>query len=269
MPAGPGKHHVPVPATTFGAVMLARLSLLILAAFLFAAAPAAAEEALNPAQKQAVETVVRDYLRAHPEMILEALQELQARKEAEDQNRARQTLVDRRGELHEDPAAPVLGNPKGDVTLVEFFDYRCGYCKGVAATVADVVRQDGNVRLVFKDFPILGPASVVASRAALAAWRLDRVKYLPFHKAMMESTGNLTESKVMQLAVSQGLNADQLAQAMKAPEIEVALQRNLELAKVLDINGTPAFIIGDHVVPGAIGADSLKSLIAEARRKKS
>ncbi len=245
-----------------------RLLFLVFAAFV-AAAPAAAQEALNPAQKLAVETIVRDYLRDHPEMILEALQNLEQRREAEQQERSRQTLAERRGELFNDPATPVEGNPKGDVTLVEFFDYRCGYCKGVSATLADVVRQDGNVRLVLKEFPILGPASVVASRAALAAWRQDRTKYMLFHKAMMDAKGELTESRVLQIATSQGLDADRLAKGMQAPEINSALQRNLELAKALEISGTPAFIIGEQVVPGAVGADGLKKLIAEARRKPS
>jgi len=245
------------------------LSFLLFAALLAGAAPATAAEPLSPAQKEAVEAIVRDYLRAHPEAILEALEELQQRTEAEQQERARQSLVDRRNELHNDPATPIAGNPKGDVTLVEFFDYRCGYCKSVSVTVAEVVRQDGNVRLVLKEFPILGPASVTASRAALAAWTLDRSKYMAFHNAMMANPGNLTESRVLQLAAGQGLDTDKLSKAMAAPEIDAALQRNLDLAKSLDISGTPGFVIGDRVVPGAIGADDLKSLIAEARRKKS
>ncbi len=248
--------------------MLARFLLLAFAAIV-TTLPAAAEEALNPAQKQAVEAIVRDYLRDHPEMILEALQGLELRREAEQQERARQALAERRNDLHNDPTTPVEGNPKGDVTLVEFFDYRCGYCKSVSATVAEVVRQDGNVRLVMKEFPILGPASVIASRAALAAWRLERAKYLPFHKAMMDNKGELSESRVMQIAASQGLDTSRLAKAIQDPEIDGALLRNMELAKALDINGTPAFVIGGQVVPGAIGADGLKKLIAEARLKGS
>lgn len=245
------------------------LSFLVLAALLAGGTAATAAEPLSPAQKEAVEAIVRDYLRAHPEAILEALEDLQQRTEAEQQERARQSLIDRRNELHNDPATPVAGNPKGDVTLVEFFDYRCGYCKSVSAAVTEVVREDGNVRLVLKEFPVLGPASVTASRAALAAWTLDRSKYMAFHHAMMANPGNLTESRVMQLAAGQGLDTEKLSKAMKAPAIDAALQRNLDLAKSLDINGTPGFVIGDRVVPGAIGANDLKSLIAEARRKKS
>ena len=245
------------------------LSFLVLAALLASGTAATAAEPLSPAQKEAVEAIVRDYLRAHPEAIVEALEDLQQRTEAEQQERARQSLVDRRHELHDDPATPVAGNPKGDVTLVEFFDYRCGYCKGVSAAVTEVVREDGNVRLVLKEFPVLGPASVTASRAALAAWTLDRSKYMAFHHAMMANPGNLTESRVLQLAAGQGLDTEKLSKAMMAPAIDTALQRNLDLAKSLDINGTPGFVIGDRVVPGAIGAKDLKSLIAEARRKKS
>ncbi len=155
------------------------------------------------------------------------------------------------------------GNPNGDVTLVEFFDYQCGYCKSVVDRVAGTVAKDKNVRWVFKEFPILGPVSVYASRAALAAHRQD--KYQELHLAMMRSRGKLTEQKVLRFAAEAGLDVARLEADMKTPEIATLIERNMALAEALNVRGTPAFVIGDVVVPGAIDAATLNRLIAAAR----
>ena len=237
----------------------------VVAAMLLAAPDLHAAEALTPDQKQAVETIVRDYLRQHPEAIVEALQEMQAREQVAEEARGREALAALRDDLMHDAAAPVLGNPEGDVTVVEFFDYRCSYCKSVFGEVMATLVADGKIRYVLREFPILGPASLFASRAALAVWQIEPGRYGEFHTAMMKSTGNLTEDKVLRLAADAGLDREKLRVAMESPAIEAAIARNYELAKSLEIKGTPAFVIGDRLVPGAVSGETLKRLIAEAR----
>ncbi len=226
-------------------------------------APARAAEDLTAHQKQQIEELVRELLIKNPEILIEALEAYQRREKAESQAKARQALVDNREQIYNDPASPVGGNPNGDVTLVEFFDYQCGYCKSVVDRVAGAVAKDENVRWVFKEFPILGPVSVYASRAALAAHRQG--KYQEFHLAMMRSRGKLTEKKVLRFAARAGLDVARLEADMKTPEIAALIERNMALAEALSIRGTPAFVIGDVLVPGAIDAATLNRLIAAAR----
>lgn len=232
---------------------------------LLLAVPAGAAEDLTARQKRQVEEVVREFLLKNPEILVEALEEYQRRRKAEGQAKARQALVDNREQILHDPASPVGGNPNGDVTLVEFFDYQCGYCKSVVDRVADTVAKDKNIRWVFKEFPILGPVSVYASRAALAAHRQDKDKYHELHLAMMRSRGKLTEKKVLRFAAEAGLDVARLEADMKTPEIAALIEPNMALAEALDIRGTPAFVIGDVLVPGAIDAATLNRLIAAAR----
>ena len=240
---------------------------ILLALVIAAAGPAfAGEEALNAAQKKAVGEVIREYLLANPEIVYEALRTLRERQEAENRERSRKSLAAKRDDLLDDPAAPVGGNPRGDVTIVEFFDYQCGYCKRVFPTIKELIEKDGNIRYVFKEFPILGPASMVAARAALAVWSVDRGKYGAFHTALMTSTGALTERKILRAAESQGLDMDKFRAAMGGAEIAAAIRDNIELARVLGIKGTPAFVIGDQLVPGAADMDTFKRLVAKARK---
>ncbi len=227
--------------------------------------PITGTDALDTGQKEAMEKVVREYLLKHPEVIVEAIRTFQAREEQATKERAQANLVARRNELVNDPTSPIAGNPDGDVTIVEFFDLRCGFCKQVLPIVMALMEDDPNVRYVFKEFPILGPESVVASRAALAAWRLDKDKYLAFHLALMGSRGSLPESKVMKLAAKSGYDVEELRRELTDPEIEVALKQNLQLADSLNINGTPTFIIGNRLFPGAITAKALNGAVADTR----
>ena len=229
------------------------------------APPPAVAGALDAGQKEAVEEVVREYLRNNPEIVIEAIRAFQAKEEQANKDRAQATLVSRRDELVNDPTSPVSGNPDGDVTIVEFFDYRCGFCKKVLPIVMALMKEDRNIRYVFKEFPILGPESVVASRAALAAWKLDKDKYLAFHVGLMETRGSLPESKVMTLAAKSGYDVEDLRAGMADPKIEETLKRNLQLADSLNINGTPSFVIGNRLIPGAISAEALYDLVADAR----
>ena len=239
----------------------------VLSLFLLAPHPVAAgDDALGPGQRKAIEQVVREYLENNPEVLIDALKSLRKRQEAEKKAHTRAALASRRSELENDPATPIGGNTKGNVTLVEFFDYQCGFCKRVLPAVQELLRGDGNIRIVFKEFPILGAQSVIAARAALAAWKQDHDRYSKFHFALMAAKGKLSEDKVMAVAAKSGLDVDRLRRDMTAPEIDRALQKNFRLAEDLGIRGTPVFVIGDRLVPGAIDLKTFQKLIAEARQ---
>jgi protein-disulfide isomerase len=207
---------------------------------------------------------VREYLLKNPEVILEALQILRERELAAEVENITRTIAERSEDILNDPAAPVGGNPSGDVTLVEFFDYNCQYCRRVAPTVVELEGDDPGLRLVYKEFPILGPGSQFAARAALASRRQG--KYVPFHNALMQATGQVTEESVMDVARTVGLDPEQLMADMQDPALQEAIARNLRLAEALGITGTPSFIIGEEVVPGAVDLGTLQRLIAHARR---
>ena len=213
--------------------------------------------------RESVRKIVREYLLEHPEVIEEAIQVLQAKRESREQDRVRAALREHDKALRSHPMSPVSGNPKGDVTLVEFFDYQCGYCKRSLKPVKDLLETDRQLRIVWKEFPILGPVSRFAARAAMASEKQGR--YLEFHVAVMGSRGKLTEDRVMAIAGSVGLDVQRLRRDMEDPAIEEYLDETIRLAQVLDIRGTPAFVIGDTLVPGAVDGVRLKELIAKAR----
>jgi protein-disulfide isomerase len=237
--------------------------LALLAGFI---SPAHAQDAFTPAQRDAIQRMVIETLRAKPELVLEALEAIEAKREAEARSRASVALTERKRELYDDAEAPVAGNPKGDLTIVEFFDYRCPYCKQMHAPMKALLAADGQLRVVRKDLPILGPASVVASHAALAA--RAQGKYPAFHDALMEFRGQLDEAGVFRIAGEAGLDVARLRRDMDAPAVRGLLQRNAALAQALAITGTPAFVIGDVLAPGALDAETMKKLVAEARAKR-
>lgn len=229
---------------------------------LLAAAPAAAQEGV-PSDQAEFEARVRAYLMEHPEVIVEALQELERRQQAATEAKQKQAISDYRDELTSQARDPVAGNPAGAVTVVEFFDYRCPYCKAVAQDMIDTLTDEGDVRIVFKEFPILGPQSEQAARAALAAQIQD--KYLPFHQAVMAHKGELDEAALFAIAEAVGLDVARLRTDMEATEIDETIARNIKLANTLAIGGTPAFVVGDTLVPGALDMETLRKLVAEAR----
>ncbi|MBV9859213.1 MAG: DsbA family protein [Alphaproteobacteria bacterium] len=245
--------------------MLRAVALALVCAGLLSLAvwPAAAQ--VTPEQRQQIEAIVHDYLMKNPEVLLDALQAAEDKMKGEARDKAAQMLVQRRQEIYSDPMTPVGGNPQGDVSLVEFFDYRCPYCKQVEPSIEALGRDDRQLRLVFKEFPVLGPESVTAARAALAARKQG--KYDAFHTAMMAAKGQISDTVVYNVAGSVGLDLDRLKRDMASPEIDQMLKDNLALAEDLDIHGTPAFIIGSQIVPGAVDIGTLKQLIADARAR--
>jgi len=219
----------------------------------------------NPPQRQQIESIIHDYLMQHPDVLVAALRQAEDRMHQDDDAKASQAVTQHRKEVFDDPATPVAGNPEGDVTIVEFFDYRCPYCKQVEPSIESMLKQDPKLRLVYKEFPILGPVSVTAAHAALAA--KAQGKYDSFHAAMMTARGNITDDTVYQVASSVGLDVAKLKRDMASPEVAQTIKTDMKLADVLDIHGTPAFIIGDKVVPGALDLDALKTMVADARKE--
>jgi protein-disulfide isomerase len=236
----------------------------LLALALLTAAPVYAQQT-PPLTREQVEQIVREYLINNPEIIVEAIEALEARQKQAAQAGQKDALAAQQEQLYRDPDAPVLGNPAGDVTVVEFFDYRCPYCKQVAPSLAQLLKEDGKVRLVLKELPILGPESVVAARAALAAHAQG--KYPAMHAALLEHPGTFDEGVVTRIASKAGLDIARLKQDMAKPEIAAMIDRNKALAHALSLTGTPAFIVGNTVVPGAVDLETLKLLVAEARKR--
>jgi protein-disulfide isomerase len=235
----------------------------IMVAVAWLAAPAAGQQSETPPDRAAIEKAVRDYLLTHPEVIVEALERYQAQQEKAAAERQTRAIVDRSEQLTRAPDSPVLGNPEGDVTVVEFFDYRCPYCKTVATAMIDLFEADGNVRFVLKEYPILGPDSEFAARAALAAHLQG--KYRELHMALMTFKGKVTSDDVRRIAAEVGLDMARLESDMQSPAIGESINRNYELGEALGVRGTPAFVIGDQLIPGAISADDMRKWLATAR----
>jgi protein-disulfide isomerase len=231
----------------------------------FAVTPlAGAAEKVTPAKKSAFEQIIHDYILQHPEVIVEALQSAEEKMKAQSEESARAAVVERHQELVDDPTAPTAGNPKGDVTIVEFFDYRCPYCKQVEPALEALLKEDRELRIVYKELPILGKDSVYATRVALAARK--QAPYDKFHTAMMAAKGQIDEKIILQVAADSGLDIERLKSDMPAPEIDDIIKRNYDLAQALDIHGTPAFVIGGELVAGAIDIETMKRKIAAARK---
>ncbi|GLQ07057.1 DsbA family protein [Sneathiella chinensis] len=209
---------------------------------------------------------VRAYLLQNPEVIREVITALQL-KEAQEAAAQKTALLDAmRPDLEQDGYSYVAGNPNGDVTVVEFFDYRCGYCKKSFPDVMKLVKDDGNIRLVLKEFPVLGDPSMLAAQAAMAALKQEG-KYMDFHVALMETRAQLSEDRVFAIAEETGLNIEQLKADMKDDDIQENLSKTYQQARALGISGTPTFIIGSELAPGAIPIAQMKALVDTAREK--
>ena len=230
----------------------------------FAATPA---PAVPDAQREQIESVIQDYLDRHPEVVQKALDTIQQREEAARDKRQRDAMAAHAKDLYEDPASPVAGNPRGSVTLVEFFDYSCPHCKHAEPAVKSALDKEGPegaLRVVYKEFPILGPGSLYASRAALAS--IPQGKYAAFHRALMEAQV-IDEDAVQGIAKQVGLDVPRLLKDMESPAVQRAIEDNARLAGELEIQGTPAFIIGDQLLPGGLDAGTLAAYISTEKAR--
>ena len=244
--------------------------ILFITAFLLVAGVTAvtgADQAAGQRSEEEIGKIVREYLLNNPQVIFEAVERHREKQKQQKAARDRVALQTHRGKLLADAHSFVGGNPDGDVTVVEFFDYRCGYCKRFAPTLEKIKKQDPKLRVVYKEFPILGPDSMKGAQAALAA--REQGRYVEFHEALMRVRGNLNDKTITAVARSVGLDTDRLRKDMQSPMILNAIRNTRKLAAALGITGTPAVIVGDEIVRGAVPLERLAAMIAAARAKGS
>jgi protein-disulfide isomerase len=199
----------------------------------------------------------------NPEIVMEAVDILREREENAKAEATATAISDLQFMLESDPNAPVLGNPDGDATIVEFFDYNCPYCKQAAGEVKALIEADGNLRVVYREWPILGEGSLFAARAALAA--REQGLYEEFHWALMAERSRKDDAAVLRIATSVGLDIDRLRADMEAPEVAEHIAQSTEMARVLGFTGTPSFVVGDQGVFGLVPRDELAELVEAAR----
>jgi len=242
-------------------ILIAVIGLTLLPAL----APAQAVSNDAPKSKADVEQIVREYLMKHPELIIEAVNKYQDNQRNDEKRKAEQAITTLDQQLKRDPGSPAGGAPdvKDAVTVVEFFDYRCGYCKKMAPLVAKYV-AGSKVRLVYKEFPILGPDSAIGSKAALAASKQG--DYVPFHQDLMALTGAITMKAVEDLAAKHKLDFAKLKTDMESDEIKAQLKANETLASAIGVNATPSFVIGTELITGAMDDQEFQAAVAKVQK---
>jgi protein-disulfide isomerase len=242
---------------------------LLLSSFLFlgfSLVPLKAQE-LTPAQRTQFEGVIKDYLMKNPEIVREAMLELD-RKEKDAENQARLKITaDKNSPLYTSANNVVVGNPKGDVTLVEFFDYNCGYCKKAVPDLQKLMENDKNIRIILRDMPILSAGSIEAAKVALALRsQLTPEKFWEFHSKLMVTRGSIGEAQALAAARDAGADIDKLTKDMKAPKIATILEENTKMSDSLNITGTPTYVLGSEVMIGAADYNELKSRVDSLRK---
>ena len=215
--------------------------------------------------KAEVEQIVHNYLLEHPEMLQEMASALQMKQQHEADLQRSSVFTEDHDALFDSPLQVTLGNPKGDVTLVEFFDYNCTYCRHALEDTNALLKSDPKLRFVLKEFPVLSQASKEAAEVAVAVNRIAPEKYLAFHRALLGSDAEATGASAMAVATGLGIDKAALAKELASPTIDRPIRQSLQLARALSINGTPTYVIGQTVLPGAVGLDALKTAVANMR----
>ena len=245
-----------------------RLIAPVCAAMLVAALPQASRAAeFSASQKNEIESTVRAYLVAHPEVLQEAMTELEKRQTAAEAEKHQTAVKDNATALYSSAHQVNLGNPQGNVTFVEFFDYNCGYCKRAMTDMLTLLKDDPKLKVVLKEFPVLGPGSVEAAQVAVAVRMQDKTgkKYLEFHQKLLGGRGQADKAHALAAAKDVGMNMPQIEKDMASPEVKATLDEDMKLAEALGLNGTPSYVIGSDVVVGAVGLPALEEKINTAR----
>lgn len=219
-------------------------------------------------QQEEIERIVVQLIANNPQLIIESVENWQKRQVVEQRARNKRNLAEKREAILDNPDTPIAGNPDGDITIAEFFDYNCGYCKRLTPVINQLIAEDDQVKVALKEYPILSVASDRAAKAAIAVHRIAPSKYFDYHLALMQHTGDKNQAALIQIAVGMGIDPDELAQRMEDPEIADYLNKIRELAQSVGITGTPSLVVGETLIPGATSLEELKRVIAEERNKK-
>ena len=222
-------------------------------------------------QRAEFEKIIREYLLSHPEVLQDAMSELEKRQAAAEAAKNQAVVKDNAETLFNSKRQVVAGNPQGDVTFVEFFDYNCGYCKRAMSDMFDLMKDDPKLKVVLKEFPVLGPGSIEAAKVAVAVRMQDKTgkKYIEFHQKLLGGRGQADKARALAAAKDAGLNMAQLEKDLASPEVKSSLQEAFKLAEALGLNGTPSYVIGSDVVIGAVGLAALQEKINTARCGKA
>ncbi len=247
--------------------LLRPLLIAVAAIVLAIAAPPARAQSFSDTQRGEIERVVKDYLVAHPEVLQEVLSELEKRQSDADAAKHRDGVKQYSQALFYSPRQVTIGNRQGDVTLVEFFDYNCGYCKRALADMLNLMKEDAKLRVVLKEFPVLGPGSVEAAQVAVAVRMQDPTgkKYLEFHQKLLGGRGPADRAHALAVAKDIGLDMARIEKDMAGVEAKATLKENMHIAEALGLNGTPSYVIGTEVVVGAVGLAALREKVGTAR----
>src|SRR5215468_6551159 len=239
---------------------LRRLTLAAAACLAIGMVAPAAAQGFNDAQRSEVEGIIKDYLLKHPEILQEAMAELEKRQQAADAEKSKVAVKEHKQLLFSSPRQVTLGNLQGDVTLVEFFDYNCGYCKRALSDLMNLMKADPKLKVVLKEFPVLGPGSVEAAKVAVAVRMQDRTgkKYLEFHQKLLSGRGQADKAKALAAAKDVGLDVARIERDLASDEVKQTLEESFKLAEALGLNGTPSYVAGSDVVVGAVGAATLR-----------
>lgn len=226
-----------------------------------------AAQSFNEAQRGDIERIVKDYLLKHPEVLQEAIAELEKRQSVADAERHKTAVKQHSRAIFNSPLQVTLGNPEGDVSFVEFFDYNCGFCKRAMSDMLELMKTDTKLKVVLKEFPVLGQGSVEAAQVSSAARMQDKTgkKYLEFHQKLMSGRGQADRARALAVAKEVGFDMAKLEKDMSGPEVRQSLEESFKLAEALGLNGTPSYVIGEEIVVGAVGLSALKEKINLAR----
>jgi len=234
------------------------------------ALPAASAQEFSTPQKSEIEKIIRDYIVSHPEVLQDAMAELEKRQNAAEAEKHQAGVKEHAKTLFSSTRQVNLGNPQGDVTFVEFFDYNCGYCKRAMADMLELMK-DPKLKVVLKEFPVLGPGSVEAAQVAVAARMQDKTgkKYLDFHQKLLGGRGQADKAKALAAAKDAGFDMARMEKDLNSDEVRLTLEENFKLAEALGLNGTPSYVIGSDVVVGAVGLKALQEKVNGARCGKA
>jgi len=249
---------------------LLRPLLIALALVLASAALPARAQSFSDTQRGAIERIIKDYLIAHPEVLQEVINELEKRQSDAEAAKHREGVKQYSQALFYSPRQVTIGNASGDVTLVEFFDYNCGYCKRALADLTTIMKEDSRLRVVLKEFPVLGPGSLDAAKVAVAVRMQDKgKKYFDFHQRLLGGRGQADKARALQAAKEAGFDMARIEKDMGSDEVLASIEESRQLAEALGLNGTPSYVVGEEVVVGAVGLEALKQKVNVARCGKT